>query len=84
MVFKHELSHLNMPFILCTLSIYIDYLFDAVILLAFNDNTCLRLSNEKCTCHLSSLEQANNLREVQAMKRLSPHANIIQLHELIL
>lgn len=32
----------------------------------------------------SSLEQANNLREVQAMKRLSPHANIIQLHELIL
>ncbi|XP_037602331.1 MAPK/MAK/MRK overlapping kinase-like isoform X4 [Sebastes umbrosus] len=29
------------------------------------------------------LEQANNLREVQAMKRLSPHANIIQLHELI-
>lgn len=37
------------------------------------------------TCSLSSsLEQANNLREVQAMKRLSPHANIIQLHELIL
>lgn len=33
---------------------------------------------------LLSLEQANNLREVQAMKRLSPHANIIQLHELIL
>ncbi|KAK7945191.1 hypothetical protein WMY93_000919 [Mugilogobius chulae] len=32
---------------------------------------------------ISSLEQANNLREVQAMKRLSPHANIIQLHELI-
>uniref|UniRef100_H2U7R7 MOK protein kinase n=1 Tax=Takifugu rubripes TaxID=31033 RepID=H2U7R7_TAKRU len=33
---------------------------------------------------INSLEQANNLREVQAMKRLSPHANIIQLHELIL
>ncbi|XP_072313396.1 MAPK/MAK/MRK overlapping kinase-like [Eucyclogobius newberryi] len=32
---------------------------------------------------ISSVEQANNLREVQAMKRLSPHANIIQLHELI-
>ncbi|XP_055010914.1 MAPK/MAK/MRK overlapping kinase isoform X2 [Boleophthalmus pectinirostris] len=32
---------------------------------------------------ISTLEQANNLREVQAMKRLSPHANIIQLHELI-
>ncbi|XP_066550724.1 MAPK/MAK/MRK overlapping kinase isoform X2 [Amia ocellicauda] len=32
---------------------------------------------------LESLEQANNLREVQAMKRLSPHPNILQLHELI-
>ncbi|KAM8833182.1 MAPK/MAK/MRK overlapping kinase isoform 1-T1 [Synchiropus picturatus] len=32
---------------------------------------------------INSLEQANNLREVQAMKRLGPHANIIQLHELI-
>uniref|UniRef100_A0A8C8EM80 Protein kinase domain-containing protein n=1 Tax=Oncorhynchus tshawytscha TaxID=74940 RepID=A0A8C8EM80_ONCTS len=32
---------------------------------------------------LSSLEQANNLREVQAMKKLNPHPNIIQLHELI-
>uniref|UniRef100_A0A3B3U7Q0 MOK protein kinase n=1 Tax=Poecilia latipinna TaxID=48699 RepID=A0A3B3U7Q0_9TELE len=32
---------------------------------------------------INSLEKANNLREVQAMKRLSPHANIIQLHELI-
>ncbi|XP_019953628.2 MAPK/MAK/MRK overlapping kinase isoform X1 [Paralichthys olivaceus] len=32
---------------------------------------------------INSLEQAHNLREVQAMKRLSPHANIIQLHELI-
>ncbi|XP_005465195.1 MAPK/MAK/MRK overlapping kinase isoform X1 [Oreochromis niloticus] len=32
---------------------------------------------------INSLEQANNLREVQAMKRLSPHANIVQLHELI-
>ncbi|KAM6912904.1 MAPK/MAK/MRK overlapping kinase [Xenentodon cancila] len=32
---------------------------------------------------INSWEQANNLREVQAMKRLSPHANIIQLHELI-
>uniref|UniRef100_A0A8C7YA99 MOK protein kinase n=1 Tax=Oryzias sinensis TaxID=183150 RepID=A0A8C7YA99_9TELE len=32
---------------------------------------------------IKSLEQANKLQEVQAMKRLSPHANIIQLHELI-
>uniref|UniRef100_A0A1A8G391 MOK protein kinase n=1 Tax=Nothobranchius korthausae TaxID=1143690 RepID=A0A1A8G391_9TELE len=32
---------------------------------------------------INSLEQANNLREVQAMRRLNPHANIIQLHDLI-
>ncbi|MBN3314732.1 MOK kinase, partial [Atractosteus spatula] len=32
---------------------------------------------------VESLEQANNLREVQAMKRLSPHPNILQLHEII-
>ncbi|XP_077394719.1 MAPK/MAK/MRK overlapping kinase isoform X1 [Festucalex cinctus] len=32
---------------------------------------------------INSVEQANNLREVQAMRRLSPHANIIHLHELI-
>ncbi|XP_061651943.1 MAPK/MAK/MRK overlapping kinase-like isoform X1 [Phyllopteryx taeniolatus] len=32
---------------------------------------------------MNSVEQANNLREVQAMRRLSPHANIIHLHELI-
>lgn len=30
-----------------------------------------------------SLEQANNLREVQALKRLSPHPQIIKLVELI-
>nr|XP_057946246.1 MAPK/MAK/MRK overlapping kinase-like isoform X3 [Doryrhamphus excisus] len=32
---------------------------------------------------INSVEQANNLREVQAMRRLSPHANIIQLHDLV-
>ncbi|MFT7817325.1 MAPK/MAK/MRK overlapping kinase isoform X2 [Arapaima gigas] len=32
---------------------------------------------------LDSVEQVNSLREVQAMKRLSPHPNIIQLHEII-
>ncbi|XP_061072060.1 MAPK/MAK/MRK overlapping kinase-like isoform X1 [Conger conger] len=33
--------------------------------------------------HVDSLEQANSMREVQAMKRLSPHPNIIQLHEIV-
>ncbi|XP_051502042.1 MAPK/MAK/MRK overlapping kinase-like isoform X1 [Myxocyprinus asiaticus] len=32
---------------------------------------------------IKSVDQAHNLREVQAMKRLSPHPNILQLHELI-
>ena len=31
-----------------------------------------------------SLEQVNNLREIQAMRRLSPHANILELQEVIL
>ncbi|KAK2157235.1 hypothetical protein LSH36_195g07021 [Paralvinella palmiformis] len=30
-----------------------------------------------------SLEQVNTLREVQAMRRLSPHENILQLHEVL-
>ncbi|KAK3583310.1 hypothetical protein CHS0354_038920 [Potamilus streckersoni] len=30
-----------------------------------------------------SLEQVNNLREIQAMRRLSPHANVIELQEII-
>ena len=34
--------------------------------------------------YVSSLEQVNSLREVQAMKRLNPHPNILQLHELVL
>ncbi|KAM9787039.1 MAPK/MAK/MRK overlapping kinase isoform 1-T1 [Syngnathus typhle] len=32
---------------------------------------------------IKSVEQAINLREVQAMRRLSPHPNIIHLHEVI-
>ncbi|XP_031436849.1 MAPK/MAK/MRK overlapping kinase isoform X2 [Clupea harengus] len=32
---------------------------------------------------IDSLEQVNSLREVQAMKRLNPHPNILQLHELV-
>lgn len=27
--------------------------------------------------------QVNNLREIQALKRLSPHPNIITLHEVL-
>ncbi|XP_043088333.1 MAPK/MAK/MRK overlapping kinase-like isoform X2 [Puntigrus tetrazona] len=32
---------------------------------------------------IPSVDQAHGLREVQAMKRLSPHPNILQLHELV-
>jgi len=31
-----------------------------------------------------SLEQVNNLREVQALRRLNPHSNIIELKEVVL
>ncbi|XP_059411430.1 MAPK/MAK/MRK overlapping kinase-like isoform X1 [Carassius carassius] len=32
---------------------------------------------------IESVDQAHSLREVQAMKRLGPHPNILQLHELV-
>jgi len=31
--------------------------------------------------HFDSLDQVNNLREIQALRRLSPHQNIIKLLE---
>lgn len=31
----------------------------------------------------SSREQVNNLKEIQSLKRLSAHANVIQLHDII-
>jgi renal tumor antigen len=38
----------------------------------------------KCMkAHFSSLEQVNSLREIQALKRLSPHPNIVTLHEVL-
>ncbi|KXZ47334.1 hypothetical protein GPECTOR_36g59 [Gonium pectorale] len=33
--------------------------------------------------HFDSLDQVNNLREIQALRRLSPHANIIKLLEVL-
>ncbi|XP_074960055.1 MAPK/MAK/MRK overlapping kinase isoform X5 [Phalacrocorax aristotelis] len=33
--------------------------------------------------HFESMEQVNNLREVQALRRLSPHPNILMLHEVV-
>ncbi|KAM8921193.1 MAPK/MAK/MRK overlapping kinase [Pelodytes ibericus] len=33
--------------------------------------------------HFKNTEQANNLREVQALRRLSPHPNILILHEVV-
>jgi len=38
----------------------------------------------KCMkAHFQNIEQVNNLREIQALKRLSPHPNIITLHEVL-
>ena len=33
--------------------------------------------------HFDSLDQVNNLREIQALRRLSPHPNIIKLLEVL-
>ena len=32
----------------------------------------------------NSIEQVNNLREIQALRRLNPHPNILTLHEVVL
>uniref|UniRef100_A0A8C4P4G5 MOK protein kinase n=1 Tax=Dromaius novaehollandiae TaxID=8790 RepID=A0A8C4P4G5_DRONO len=33
--------------------------------------------------HFKSIEQVNNLREIQALRRLNPHPNILMLHEVV-
>lgn len=33
--------------------------------------------------YFKSLEQVNNLREIQALRRLNPHPNIIELQEVL-
>ncbi|KAL2789481.1 MAPK/MAK/MRK overlapping kinase isoform 3, partial [Daubentonia madagascariensis] len=33
--------------------------------------------------HFESIEQVNNLREIQALRRLHPHPNILTLHEVV-
>lgn len=34
--------------------------------------------------HFKSIEQVNSLREIQALRRLNPHENIIRLEEVLL
>ncbi|CAH1792534.1 unnamed protein product [Owenia fusiformis] len=38
---------------------------------------------KKMKQHYDSIEQVNNLREIQAMRRLSPHTNILELNEVV-
>ena len=33
--------------------------------------------------HFESIEQVNSLREIQALRRLNPHPNILTLHEVL-
>nr|XP_042714134.1 MAPK/MAK/MRK overlapping kinase isoform X7 [Chrysemys picta bellii] len=33
--------------------------------------------------HFESIEQVNSLREIQALRRLNPHPNILMLHEVV-
>ena len=39
---------------------------------------------KRMKARFESMEQVNNLREVQALRRLSPHPQIIKLVEIIL
>jgi renal tumor antigen len=38
---------------------------------------------KRMKAHFDNIEQVNNLREIQALKRLSPHPNIIKLVEVL-
>ncbi|XP_074651278.1 MAPK/MAK/MRK overlapping kinase-like isoform X2 [Tubulanus polymorphus] len=38
---------------------------------------------KKMKQHYDGVEQVNNLREIQALRRLNPHVNILELHEVI-
>ncbi|ELU03478.1 hypothetical protein CAPTEDRAFT_192643 [Capitella teleta] len=40
-------------------------------------------ADKKLKQHYKSLEQVNNLREIQAMRRLGPHPNILELQEVL-
>ena len=44
--------------------------------------SCIWVISDKFS-YIYSLEQVNNLREVQAMRRLTPHPNVIDLKEVI-
>jgi renal tumor antigen len=33
--------------------------------------------------HFNNIDQVNNLREIQALRRLSPHAHIVKLLEVL-
>ena len=38
----------------------------------------------KCMkAQFKSIDQVNNLREIQALRRLSPHPNIVKLYEVL-
>ncbi|KAB1277745.1 MAPK/MAK/MRK overlapping kinase [Camelus dromedarius] len=49
------------------------------------DNFFVGLNCEVICFYLhNSVEQVNNLREIQALRRLNPHPNILTLHEVLL
>ena len=45
--------------------------------------SCSFSSQELTVIVIDLCVQVNNLREIQALKRLSPHPNIITLHEVL-
>jgi len=48
-----------------------------------NEKTSEQFACKRMKQTFKSIEQVNNLREIQCMRRLSPHANIVDLKEVI-
>lgn len=53
------------------------------VLKAQSKDTAKFVAIKKMKARFESMEQVNNLREVQALRRLSPHAHVIKLIEII-
>lgn len=57
--------------------------FISAFYLVLHSRTCY-IFHDVMHIHTYSLEQVNSLREIQALRRLNPHPNIIELKEVVL
>lgn len=71
-------TYVYLQLLLC-IQVMVKAIIDLIWILIHQQH--LHILLDMCTC---SAEQVNNLREVQALRRLNPHNNIIDLNEVIL